>query len=396
MVVVALAMLGRLRHPLPERRSPTTCRASSSTRPKSLGGHRRRAKSAIADLRGGNRARRSASKVTRRRRRQTDAAEARLDAAATTRPAPEFTDTQHWFNTPGDKPLTMQRPARPGRPDRLLDLHLHQLHPHAALPERLGQALPQGRPGDRRRPHARVPLRARRRQRRGSDQDRTASSTRSSRTTNTATWNAYGNQYWPAEYFVDAKGDVRYAHFGEGEYGEKEEVIRELLAEAGNAPGKATRRRATAMAPPNDRDDAGDLPRRRAGPRRFTNGRSLPGTPRLQRAPGARRKRTLLRRRVEDRRSAGDRGRAAQLDLNFGARRVYLVLGSPGQAPRRAGPARRQADRRRRSTAPTSTRLRHGRPTNASTTWSTLPQVEHHVLELVPEDGVQGYAFTFG
>ena len=37
-----------------------------------------------------------------------------------------------------------------------------------------------------------------------------------------ATWNAYGNQYWPAEYFIDAQGRVRYAHFGEGEYGEKE------------------------------------------------------------------------------------------------------------------------------------------------------------------------------
>ncbi|HEY6550017.1 MAG TPA: redoxin domain-containing protein, partial [Solirubrobacterales bacterium] len=52
-----------------------------------------------------------------------------------------------------------------------------------------------------------------------------------------ATWNAYGNQYWPAEYFIDAQGRVRFAHFGEGEYGEKEKVIRELLAEAGKAPG---------------------------------------------------------------------------------------------------------------------------------------------------------------
>src|SRR6478735_5610373 len=48
-----------------------------------------------------------------------------------------------------------------------------------------------------------------------------------------ATWNAYGNQYWPAEYFIDAQGRVRYAHFGEGEYGKKEKVIRDLLAEAG-------------------------------------------------------------------------------------------------------------------------------------------------------------------
>lgn len=48
-----------------------------------------------------------------------------------------------------------------------------------------------------------------------------------------ATWNAYNNHYWPAHYFVDAKGDVRYHHFGEGNYGHSEEVIKTLLAEAG-------------------------------------------------------------------------------------------------------------------------------------------------------------------
>ena len=32
------------------------------------------------------------------------------------------------------------------------------------------------------------------------------------------TWDAWGNQYWPAKYLIDAKGQVRYAHFGEGDY----------------------------------------------------------------------------------------------------------------------------------------------------------------------------------
>ena len=41
--------------------------------------------------------------------------------------------------------------ARAGRADRLLDLHLHQLHPHAAVPEGVGRALPQRRADDRRR-----------------------------------------------------------------------------------------------------------------------------------------------------------------------------------------------------------------------------------------------------
>jgi cytochrome c biogenesis protein CcdA/thiol-disulfide isomerase/thioredoxin len=46
-------------------------------------------------------------------------------------------------------------------------------------------------------------------------------------------WTAYGNQYWPAHYFIDANGHVRYFHFGEGEYDVSEKVIQELLKEAG-------------------------------------------------------------------------------------------------------------------------------------------------------------------
>jgi cytochrome c biogenesis protein CcdA/thiol-disulfide isomerase/thioredoxin len=48
-----------------------------------------------------------------------------------------------------------------------------------------------------------------------------------------ATWNAWGNQYWPAKYLIDAEGRVRYTHFGEGAYEETETAIRALLAEAG-------------------------------------------------------------------------------------------------------------------------------------------------------------------
>ena len=47
------------------------------------------------------------------------------------------------------------------------------------------------------------------------------------------TWRAYGNQYWPAFYFVDRSGHIRYTHAGEGDYARSELVIRQLLAEAG-------------------------------------------------------------------------------------------------------------------------------------------------------------------
>ena len=49
-------------------------------------------------------------------------------------------------------------------------------------------------------------------------------------------WNALKNQYWPAHYFVDAHGLIRYFHHGEGDYAMSERVIRQLLAEAGHAP----------------------------------------------------------------------------------------------------------------------------------------------------------------
>jgi len=52
-----------------------------------------------------------------------------------------------------------------------------------------------------------------------------------------AQWNAYANQYWPAHYFIDAKGRVRYFHFGEGEYDVSEKVIQSLLKEAGASVG---------------------------------------------------------------------------------------------------------------------------------------------------------------
>jgi cytochrome c biogenesis protein CcdA/thiol-disulfide isomerase/thioredoxin len=46
-------------------------------------------------------------------------------------------------------------------------------------------------------------------------------------------WRAFDNQYWPAHYFADAKGQIRYHHFGEGDYAESERVIQQLLREAG-------------------------------------------------------------------------------------------------------------------------------------------------------------------
>jgi hypothetical protein len=53
-----------------------------------------------------------------------------------------------------------------------------------------------------------------------------------------AIWRAFRNHYWPALYLADAQGQVRYHHFGEGEYAQCEMIIQQLLADAGSAnPG---------------------------------------------------------------------------------------------------------------------------------------------------------------
>jgi cytochrome c biogenesis protein CcdA/thiol-disulfide isomerase/thioredoxin len=48
-------------------------------------------------------------------------------------------------------------------------------------------------------------------------------------------WRSFGNQYWPAHYFIDAQGRIRFHRFGEGEYERSEQVIRQLLEEARTA-----------------------------------------------------------------------------------------------------------------------------------------------------------------
>src|SRR5262245_60206497 len=68
-------------------------------------------------------------------------------------------------------------------------------------------------------------------------------------------WSAFRNQYWPADYFIDRKGRIRYHHFGEGEYEKSERVIQDLLRENGAAdPNNDFVRIAAegAEAPPSD------------------------------------------------------------------------------------------------------------------------------------------------
>jgi methionine-S-sulfoxide reductase len=75
---------------------------------------------------------------------------------------------------------------------------------------------------------------------------------------NLAIWKAFNNRFWPAHYFVDAKGQIRGHHFGEGKYARSERMIRQLLMEAGaqNLPDllddAAGQERKSGVAAPSD------------------------------------------------------------------------------------------------------------------------------------------------
>jgi cytochrome c biogenesis protein CcdA/thiol-disulfide isomerase/thioredoxin len=208
-----------------------------------------------------------------------------------------------------------------------------------------------------------------------------------------ATWNAYENLYWPAEYFIDARGHVRYAHFGEGDYGKKEEVIRTLLAEAGHPVGKGMAGGRGIAASPRVTTPETYLGAARA--ERFTNPTLSPGLhefeadndpPLNEFAYGGR-----WRIALESATAVAD----SRIDLHFGARRVYLVLGSPGRERR----VRVLLDGE-----PIAAGVAGGDVEDGTVTVSgqrlynlvDLPTVGDHVLTLLPESGVSGYAFTFG
>jgi cytochrome c biogenesis protein CcdA/thiol-disulfide isomerase/thioredoxin len=197
------------------------------------------------------------------------------------------------------------------------------------------------------------------------------------------TWNAWGNLYWPAKYLVDARGRVRYWHFGEGEYERTERAIRALLAEAGRTPGM---------------DGAESVPAERAAPgvttpetylgweraARFVE-RPQPGTRDFGDAEHALDPDQFAlggKWTIEDERAIA--GPRARIDARVGARRVFLVMGSPD----RARDVRVLVDGR-----PVRTVRVH-----AQRLYRLLDfgRVERRLVTLELDPGVAAYAFTFG
>ena len=131
---------------------------------------------------------------------------------------------------------------------------------------------------------------------------------------NFATWKAYDNQYWPAKYLIDANGQVRYTHFGEGEYEETEQHIRFLLKEKGAIV---------------ENDTVDGLPDRTPTSRAITHETYL-GTARRENLTSAASIPLDGWRKNEGWRDSGEAitvdGSSASLDLHFKAQDVFLVI----------------------------------------------------------------------
>jgi cytochrome c biogenesis protein CcdA/thiol-disulfide isomerase/thioredoxin len=197
-----------------------------------------------------------------------------------------------------------------------------------------------------------------------------------------ATWEAWDNRYWPAKYFVDRAGHIRYAHFGEGAYEESERVIRRLLAED---PGGALVSRAV-----SDRTPTGpQTPESYLGYGRIDRYAGSPLQPDREEAytlPGRVPLHGLAyggRWTVEEERIVA--GKGARLRLHFVAGNVYLVLGTSG----RPGTVGVRVDGEPAGT----TRVTH----DDLYTLARVPGPKgEHVLDLRFSPGTEAYAFTFG
>jgi len=197
------------------------------------------------------------------------------------------------------------------------------------------------------------------------------------------TWNAYGNDAWPADYLIDANGVVRHVEFGEGDYALSENLIRQLLVAA--HPGLAL--------PPRTSEP-------NLTPTQPTNPESYLGYERIQylQATSAPAPNVAVNYQFPTSLGAGEfafrgvwtdhaqeatAGQGAALELSYEAQDIYLVMGGTGTATVSTG----------NGTAPTTFTV-SGVPRLYTLFHSNSTSVGTLVLKVSP--GVEAYDFTFG
>jgi cytochrome c biogenesis protein CcdA/thiol-disulfide isomerase/thioredoxin len=299
--------------------------------------------------------------------------------------APEFTGTQRWFNTPGDRPLTLAGLRAQGR------VVLIDFWTYTCI--NCIRTLPYLRAWDARYRKAGLtivgvhsPEFAFEKQA-GNVQDairRSGLRYPVVQDNDLATWGAWQNQYWPAEYLIDRQGQVRRVHFGEGEYDEQEAAIRSLLAERPGVRLGAGARPRGVVTPSADTSPETYLGSARA--QGWVPAPPANGTHRFTTPTGAMELSTFALGgvwRISDESAEAVSG--ARLDAQVQAKDVYLVLSSRGGAPRKVRVRFGGKD------FPTVSVRRQRLYTLVSL---PRPAAGHLTLRLDP--GVSGYAFTFG
>lgn len=210
------------------------------------------------------------------------------------------------------------------------------------------------------------------------------------------TWDAYSNEYWPAHYLIDAEGRVRATHFGEGKYRETERQIRSLLREAGDQNLGGDSKTSSAVKPSQQQV----TPETYLGAARaqgWQNGQITAGTQDFGPPPRSLAQSVFAysgRWRITEE-SATAAGASSRIDVHFRARRVYLVLGSPGHARR----AEVELDGKPIAARSSGRDVVGGAVTvRAQRLYNLvdLPAVQDHKLTLHLAPGVTGFAFTFG
>lgn len=211
------------------------------------------------------------------------------------------------------------------------------------------------------------------------------------------TWNNFNNQYWPAEYLIDAGGNVRRTHFGEGEYDEMEAAIRELLRENGHATA------GTMSELPDQTPIGGQSPETYLGAYRMEYfagiGNTGTGERSFMLAPDLRPNSFSFGGNWDIRKEYAVAGMGASLNYHFVANKVFLVL-RPGSSSRPGnvsllldgkpvGPEMAGADVTNGKVAVNSDRLYNLVDLRGN-------RGEHVLLLKFDTPGIEAFAFTFG
>jgi cytochrome c biogenesis protein CcdA/thiol-disulfide isomerase/thioredoxin len=308
-------------------------------------------------------------------------------------PAPEFVETQDWFNTPGDRPLTLA--SLEGR------VVLIDFWTYTCI--NCIRTLPYLKAWDAAYRNRGLTIVGVETPEFAFEHDASNVSNAIDQfgvhypvvqDNNMGTWNAYGNEDWPADYLIDARGQVRYLAVGEGDYSQSETAIRALLAEAGYSVGAVSH--PTGVIVPSLKA----TPETYLGTARAEGWASPPKPGLHDYGPPA-----SGGLRLNEFAFSGDWNIAEQpatavaaagIDVDFLARHVYLVLSSAGERPRSVQVL---LDGRPIGAADAGADVHAGVVTVRGQRLYTLVSLPHegqHRLSLRFAPGVTGYAFTFG